>query len=544
MIVKSKLLLLSAAGVLLSSAPAEAARLLNWDFNSNSNQLSFSTDAGVQPSAQLISNPSRLIIDLPGTTLGSTTVRRQVGGAINNVRAGQYKNNVTRLVVELSPNHTIDPQQIKIQGRTANQWSVQLPAPSRVATPPVATRPSSPNVSSSAALSAFRVTRNGFFISLGNNQASQAQVRRINAQTIEFNLPGGTLPTALVGQTLEVNRYGVKQVKFSPANAGAKATFIVNPSSPNWTASLTSSGSLVVVPAGDMASARRLDTTPNATVKVVGAPVANQPQPTTPNPRPTTSTSVKIPVPPPLVATPSTFPVERPSNSNSGGQTPRGSIPVPPRPTVVPTPAPKPAPPPATRPAPRPNPAPTARVPNSRLSVTIDPGHGGRDPGAVGIRGLREKDVVIDISRQVASLLEQRGINVQMTRRDDRFISLQGRAQMANRAGSDLFVSIHANAISMSRPEVNGVETFYYPGSSRGRGLAQSIQSSMLQSTNMRSRGVRSARFYVIKHTSMPAALVEVGFVTGREDAPKLQNPAFRRQMAQAIADGIVNYLR
>ncbi|MGL5510450.1 MAG: N-acetylmuramoyl-L-alanine amidase family protein, partial [Microcoleaceae cyanobacterium] len=100
--------------------------------------------------------------------------------------------------------------------------------------------------------------------------------------------------------------------------------------------------------------------------------------------------------------------------------------------------------------------------------------------------------------------------------------------------------SIHANAISMSRPDVNGVETFYYDS---GQALAQDIQSSILQAFPMTDRGARQARFHVLRNTKMPAVLVEVGFVTGSYDALILANPQQRTRMAQAIARGILRYV-
>jgi N-acetylmuramoyl-L-alanine amidase len=112
---------------------------------------------------------------------------------------------------------------------------------------------------------------------------------------------------------------------------------------------------------------------------------------------------------------------------------------------------------------------------------------------------------------------------------------------MAQRMNANLFVSIHANAISLSRPDVNGLETYYY---SNGQRLARTIHNSILQSLDIRDRGVRTARFYVLRRTSMPSVLVEVGFVTGREDAAKLSDPTYRSQMAQAIARGILQYLQ
>jgi len=172
--------------------------------------------------------------------------------------------------------------------------------------------------------------------------------------------------------------------------------------------------------------------------------------------------------------------------------------------------------------------------------VMIAPGHGGRDPGAIGIGGLREKDINTTISNRLRQQLQAAGLTVLMTRDSDVYVSLEGRTQMANRAGADLFVSIHANAISMSRPEVNGLETYYL---SSGERLARSIHSSVLRNTDMRDRGVRQARFYVLRHTTMPAVLVETGFVTGAEDAARFRDPAAVNRIADGIARGILDYL-
>ena len=199
-----------------------------------------------------------------------------------------------------------------------------------------------------------------------------------------------------------------------------------------------------------------------------------------------------------------------------------------------------PQPPPAAPPRPSTPTNNLPQVPRGRLTAVIDAGHGGRDPGAVGIGGLREKDINLAISRQVADILERQGVQTVLTRSDDREIDLAPRVQIAERANANLFVSIHSNAISLSRPDVNGAETYY--SSSTGRALAQSIQSSIVQSTGMNDRGVRTANFYVLRNTSMPSVLVEVGFVTGRDDAARLRDPAFQTRMAEAIARGILNY--
>jgi N-acetylmuramoyl-L-alanine amidase len=175
-----------------------------------------------------------------------------------------------------------------------------------------------------------------------------------------------------------------------------------------------------------------------------------------------------------------------------------------------------------------------------QLTVMIDPGHGGRDPGAVGIGGLREKDINITVSRRVQEILNERGVNAVLTRSDDREIDLEPRVDAAERANADVFVSIHSNAISMSRPDVNGLETFYY---SSGLRLAQVIHNNVLESTDLDDRGVRRARFYVLVNTSMPAVLVETGFVTGRDDAARFRSPGGMNAIAEGIADGILEYL-
>ncbi|MEO0867795.1 MAG: DUF3747 domain-containing protein [Cyanobacteria bacterium J06642_11] len=195
----------------------------------------------------------------------------------------------------------------------------------------------------------------------------------------------------------------------------------------------------------------------------------------------------------------------------------------------------------ASRPPTTPSPStPTRPAQRGEVLIMLDPGHGGRDPGAVG-NGLQEKEINLFISRRVKSTLEQRGYRVAMTRNSDVELDLQPRVNIAERANATVFVSIHANAISLSRPEVNGLETYYF---SSGRSLAQSIQNSILRVTNLRDRGVRQARFYVLRNTSMPAVLVETGFITGREDSNRFKSTAAREQIADAIAQGIIDYIR
>jgi len=189
------------------------------------------------------------------------------------------------------------------------------------------------------------------------------------------------------------------------------------------------------------------------------------------------------------------------------------------------------------------NPQPPVKNPpvrNGRIVVMVDPGHGGKDGGAPSITGYNESTVVLAISQLLAARLEKEGIQVILTRNADYFVDLAPRVEMAQQAKVDLFVSIHANSID-GRPDVNGLETYHY---NRGELLARTIHNSILQSIDIRDRGVRSARFYVLRNNSMPAVLVETGFVTSPTEAPKLADPAYQQKMADAIANGVLQYIR
>ena len=179
----------------------------------------------------------------------------------------------------------------------------------------------------------------------------------------------------------------------------------------------------------------------------------------------------------------------------------------------------------------------------NKFSVVIDPGHGGTDPGAIGIAGIRETDVVLEVSKIVKKLLSEKGVKVRLTRINEVDLDLPPRVSIANNMDADIFVSIHANASRGKRRDINGLETFYFRGW-RGRLLAKRIQKQILRvSPGSPDRGVKQGRFYVIKNTRMPAVLVEIGFLTGRLDARRLEKTTHRKRLAYAITKGILEYL-
>lgn len=181
--------------------------------------------------------------------------------------------------------------------------------------------------------------------------------------------------------------------------------------------------------------------------------------------------------------------------------------------------------------------------------ITIDPGHGGSDSGAVGPNGYTEKEGAFAISQKVASILNQSGAKVVMTRDSDVDVygpnasarnELQARVDVGNNANSDIFVSIHCNAFV--NPAANGTQTFYYGASYQGQRLAQSIQEKMIEANGLRDRGISTCNFYVVKHSYMPAVLIETAFITNYDEEALLSDDEWQTTMAKAIAEGINEY--
>lgn len=211
------------------------------------------------------------------------------------------------------------------------------------------------------------------------------------------------------------------------------------------------------------------------------------------------------------------------------------------------------------------NPQAAVAAERSRI-VVLDAGHGGKDKGATNYRyGIREKDLTLKIAKSVRAILQRYKIKVELTRNYDQPISLAGRCLLAKRKGADLFVSIHFNSAAQSR--ASGIETFIippagspitassktysrdrktYPANKHDKAnivLGYLLQKSLLKHTRAKDRGVRRARFYMVRGISCPSALVECGFISNKREAEKILTASYRYNIAKGIAEGILAYL-
>ena len=170
-------------------------------------------------------------------------------------------------------------------------------------------------------------------------------------------------------------------------------------------------------------------------------------------------------------------------------------------------------------------------------TVVIDPGHGGIDRGGIPGQRVPEKIMTLDVSRRLKPILEHAGYRVIMTRNSDDFISLGTRVAIANAQRNAIFVCVHFN--SAPRIGANGIETYFF--STESAPLAASIQASVVRAAGTENRGVRRRGYYVLRRTTIPAVLVECGFLTHPNEAQYAQSAAYQQKLAQSIANGIIN---
>ncbi len=590
--------------IFMLSLPAHAAKLRFWRFDALQNQLEIYTEGEVQPKAQLISNPTRLVIDLPGTSSGRPQISPSASSMFRSIRVAQLDEQTTRIIVDINPGYTLDPQQVKFEQATAFFWRVKLPKPQQekvTLLPPnnIENRRSDGDDNTQPALSRIanttegvtqvenlRVTEDGFFMTTSGSHP-QVKVDRSRDGITYMDISNARLSSDLAQRDLPINQYGVKHIQFTQLETQppvVRIALFLDKDSPDWEASTSSQGGLVILPnrlsgklptnntdsrfptplnslTSELSTIQSVELADRDSQLVIrgdrNLEASGEWDSSKPGLFRITIANSQLAASPKGPLFHSDSPILRirlqqqdphtvvifvqPAAGvqiRSFNQSNRTSVALKLRRTAMFTP-PVDLP---TLPGKMTNyPQPlTPHIYHGRAVAIIDPGHGGKDSGAVGIGAIQEKNIVLPIGIRVAQILLQNGVQVQLTRNADYFVDLGPRVEMAQRVHADVFVSVHANSAGAGRPDVSGLEVYYFDS---GLGLARVVHDTILQNVNVRDRGIRQARFFVLRKSSMPSILVETGYMTGREDAAKLQTPEYQNQMAEAIARGVLQYL-
>lgn len=181
----------------------------------------------------------------------------------------------------------------------------------------------------------------------------------------------------------------------------------------------------------------------------------------------------------------------------------------------------------------------TKGQPLSGYNIILDPSHGGKDPGSIGLGGVREKDLALEYSRIVANKLQEQGATVLLTRSADEYVALPDRVRISEAYATDAFISLHFNAYTSSTP--NGISTHYYDVN-QDLALAQHVQNALNQHTTLHDRGVRQDNYHVLRKNRDTSILVELGFITNPSDVELIQNKNHMSSVATAIAEGLNQY--
>jgi N-acetylmuramoyl-L-alanine amidase len=594
-------LLLSLAGAGLfppESVQAQAitapglSRIERWYYDPQQGRLEVNTQGEVRPFLFVLQNPTRVVLDFPNTRFGQEPQTQTFAGRVTSLQISQLTDTITRFVLYLQPDQPLSLNQLQLLTAGPSRWAVQFTqaAPPSPLFPPSSAGSSAPiPLPQSQAVGSpppLPVSRSGHQILEVSPQAEgffirtqgspSTTVRRIlDPDRVVVDFLNTTLSPALTQRAYVINRLGVSRLRigqFEPTVA--RVVLDVDSSGGDWEARYDPQrGGIWIQPAGGAAQASLLpevssvnSSGPLATLQSVQlqgnrliisadgfmfyragwdpesggyrinvAPARlpqSMPDPGLPVGGPVErirfvqedARTVSI-----LVQPAEEFNVFEP---NPGQGSRRITLEL--RPLNAPPPIPQPQ---------TPGPAsPSTPQSLNRTVIAIDPGHGGRDPGAIGVDGIQEKDIVLSVAHQVQRLLQERGYGVVMTRTDDREVLLQPRVDMAVQANAALLVSIHANALD--RSGIHGIETYYLrPDSAE---LAAILHRSLVRATGAADRGVRRARFFVVRETpvGMPSVLLELGYVTNPTEGRKLATAEYQAILARAIADGIETFLR
>ncbi len=598
---------LAGAGV-FSPQPIQAqttttglSRIDTWQYSPEQGRLEVNTQGEVRPFLFILQDPPRVVLDFPNTRFGRDPQTQTFSGRVGSLQISQLTDTITRFVLHLQPDQPLSLNQLQLLTANPSRWAVQLtqaanlsqappvppvsgtatapslltppPRPASPSPPPLGTGNSAPRLGSGNQILEVSPQSEGFFIRTQGSPSTT--VRRIlDPDRVVVDFLQTSLSSALTQRAYTINRLGVSRLRigqFEPTVA--RVVLDVDPSSGDWEARYDPQrGGIWIQPAGGGMQASLLPDTnasgasgPLATVQSVQLQ-GNQLiisadgfmfyragwDPASGGYR-ISVTPARLPQSLPDPGLPANGPVERirfvqedartvnilvqPSEEfnvfepNPGQGSRRITLQLQPLNAPLPIAQPQASPPPQT-----------GQFPIGQPIIAIDPGHGGRDPGAIGVDGVQEKHVVLSISQQVQQLLQERGYGVVMTRTDDREILLQPRVDKAVEANATLLVSIHANALD--RSGIHGIETYYLrPDSAE---LATTLHRSLVRATGAADRGVRRARFFMVRETptGMPSVLLELGYLTNPTEGRKLATAEYQAILSRAIADGIEAFLR
>jgi N-acetylmuramoyl-L-alanine amidase len=180
--------------------------------------------------------------------------------------------------------------------------------------------------------------------------------------------------------------------------------------------------------------------------------------------------------------------------------------------------------------------------------VVLDPGHGAKDPGSIGPAGAMEKNITLSVALKLGYLLQKNGINVVYTRKDDNIQwsgqkeELLERAKLSNDVKADLFISLHTNSSKIE--SAGGIETYYYKTSSKGKIFATTVQEELSNTLKLRDRGIRPENYSVLRNVDAPSILIELGYISNRQEEYILTDSKYQNQYALSIAKATINYVR
>ncbi len=620
MIARVLSLLLLGTPIAIATVPLAAhaqttAQLQSWRYDPGRQRLEITTTGGVRPSLFVLSDPPRIVVDLPNTLWNQPERLEPYNSLVRAVRISQFNSQTSRLILDLA--QPLSESAVELQTAGAELWAVQinpsaatpptltplLPPPvsqaPQLLTPPPPSSPTpiptltpllpppsaptpvptltpllppsanqAPQLLTPPPLTGQRVqlfglesTSDGFLVRTSG--PATATTRRLTGpDRVVVDVFGGDIGSFQGERQRTINQLGVTNIRvgqFEPMIA--RVVLDVDPTSGDWETRFDGTG-LRIVPAGGASGASLVPTAPSdaslATIRSVqltgnrleisadgflfyrtgwnpetrayqiSVSPAQLPE-SMPDPGLTVNSPIErirfvqendrtVSI---LVQPAQDFDIREP-NPGQGSRLIRLELMGEGLNSVASL-------------------SPQTIIPGA-ATVTIDAGHGGTDPGAIGVGGVQEKIVNLNIARLVQAQLQAAGVNVIMTRVDDSEIDLQPRVDLAVASGADIFVSIHTNALD--RGNVSGIETYYLrPDSAR---LANVMHRYIVSGSGVAlDRGVRTARFFVVRETptTMPSVLLELGYLTNPTEGTRLATPEYQAQMAQAVTQGILAYL-